>query len=80
VRARQEDVRDASNLYREAIARADALGMRPLLARCRLGLGRLAEMTGDRDAGRAEIARAAATFRELAMPYWLAQAEPALLT
>ena len=80
VRVRQKDVRDASNLYREAIARADALGMRPLLARCRLGLGRLAEMTGDRDAGRAEIARAAATFRELAMPYWLAQAEPALLT
>jgi hypothetical protein len=36
-------------------------------------------MQGDRDAGRAEIARAAATFRELAMPYWLTQAEPALL-
>jgi DNA-binding SARP family transcriptional activator len=79
VRARQDDVREAISLYREAMARAEALSMRPLLARCRLGLGRLAEMRGDRDAGRAEIARAAATFRDLAMPYWLTQAEPALL-
>ena len=79
MRARQDGVREAISLYREAMARAEALGMRPLLARCRLGLGRLAEMRGDRDAGRAEIARAAATFRELAMPYWLTQAEPALL-
>jgi hypothetical protein len=80
VRARQDGAREASSLYRDAIARGDALGMRPLVARCQLELGRLAEMTGDRDAGRAEIARAAATFRELAMPYWVAQAAPALVS
>ena len=80
VRARQDGAREASSLYRDAMARGDALGMRPLVARCQLELGRLAEMTGDRDAGRAEIARAAATFRELAMPYWVAQAAPALVS
>lgn len=66
----------ADGLYRDALARAEALEMRPLAARCRLGRGCLAERRGDRAAGRAEIGAAATVFRELRMPYWLAQAEP----
>jgi tetratricopeptide (TPR) repeat protein len=79
VRAGGGDAGEATHLFRDAMARGEALGMRPLVARCQLGLGRLAEREGDREAGRGEIARAAATFRELAMPYWLAQAAPTLV-
>ena len=64
-------------LYRDARSHADALGLRPLVAQCQLGVARLAEAAGDHDAARAELTRAAATFRELAMPYWLAQVETA---
>lgn len=79
VHARQDDSHEARRLYREGMTLGEALGMRPLVARCQLGLGRLAAAAGDRSAGCAEIERAAATFRELDMPYWLAQAQPALV-
>src|SRR5262249_55762512 len=38
---------DAERLYGEALAIADELGMRPLVAHCRLGLGRLHRVAGD---------------------------------
>jgi tetratricopeptide (TPR) repeat protein len=79
VHARQEDGHEARRLYREAMTLGEVLGMRPLVARCQLGLGRLAAAAGQRSAGCAEIERAAATFRELDMPYWLTQAQPALV-
>ena len=79
VHARQDDGAEARRLYREAMTLGAALGMRPLVARCQLDVGRLAAAAGERSAGCAEIERAAATFRELDMPYWLAQAQPALV-
>ena len=33
--------------YRQALALADELGMRPLVAHCHLGLGKLYRRTGD---------------------------------
>ncbi|MGH7322190.1 MAG: hypothetical protein ACRELA_21565, partial [Candidatus Rokuibacteriota bacterium] len=81
VHARQESGgHEARRLYREAMALADALGMRPLVARCRLDLGRLAVAAGERSAGYAEIERAAAAFRELDMPYWVAQGQLTLVS
>ena len=38
---------DAEGYYREALALASQLGMRPLVAHCHLGLGTLASRTGD---------------------------------
>ncbi|MBI3329574.1 MAG: AAA family ATPase [Nitrospinae bacterium] len=64
--------------YREAIALAEALGMRPLLARCRLGLGALYAKIGWREQARAELSTAIELFQSMEMTFWLAQAEAAL--
>ena len=71
---RPDGAAEAERLYADALARAEARAMRPLAARCRLGLGCLAERRGDEAAARGEIGAAVAVFRELRMPYWLAQA------
>jgi tetratricopeptide (TPR) repeat protein len=68
----------AGELYDEAMAMAEELGMRPLVARCQLDAGRLWLAAGRRARARRHLERAAATFRELDMPCWLAQAEEAL--
>ena len=41
------DLESAEAHYRQALARADELGMRPLVAHCHLGLGKLYRRTGD---------------------------------
>lgn len=68
----------ASELYDQAMAMAEELGMRPLLARCQLDAGCLRLAAGHRALAREHLLRAAATFRELDMPCWLAQAESVL--
>ena len=50
------DLESADAHYRQALARADELGMRPLAAHCHLGLGTLYRRTGD-------AARARSTWR-----------------
>jgi tetratricopeptide (TPR) repeat protein len=65
----------AAAAYREALAPAEALGMRPLAARCRLGLGLLHERTGERQRAREDLAAAPAMFGAMGMTRWLAQAE-----
>jgi tetratricopeptide (TPR) repeat protein len=66
---------DAEGYYREALALADELGMRPLVARCRLGLGRLRRRAGTAQEAHEHLATAATMFREMGMRYWLEQAE-----
>jgi DNA-binding SARP family transcriptional activator/tetratricopeptide (TPR) repeat protein len=68
----------ARELYEQAMAMAEELGMRPLVARCQLGAGGLLLAAGLRVRAREHLERAAATFRELDMPCWLTQAESAL--
>lgn len=68
----------AAARYDEAIALAHELGMRPLRARCELGLGELATRGGQPREAREHLALAAAQFRDMAMPYWLERAEAAL--
>ena len=72
------DVHEAEAHYRQALALADELGMRPLLAHCRLGLGTLYSKVGRRDEARAELAAAIDLYRSMDMTFWLPQAETAL--
>jgi tetratricopeptide (TPR) repeat protein len=64
--------------YREAVALADALGMRPLVAHCHLGLGRVYRRTGDRAGAQEHLTTASTMYREMGMTFWLERAEAAL--
>jgi hypothetical protein len=68
----------AEAYYRDALTLANELDMRPLVAHCHLGLGRL-HADHDREAQAKEHLGAVATmYREMAMRSWLGQAEAAL--
>ncbi len=60
--------------YREALALAEPRGMRPLVAHCHLGLGRLSRRTGKREQAHEHLTTAAAMYREMGMGFWLEQA------
>jgi DNA-binding SARP family transcriptional activator len=64
------DVDRAAVHYRQADAIARELGMRPLQARCRLGLAGLHANTGKYDAARADLAAADELFSAMAMASW----------
>jgi tetratricopeptide (TPR) repeat protein len=64
--------------YESGLKQADALGLRPLVARCELGLGHLLRRTRDQDAAQAHLQRAVASFRDMQMPHWLQKAEAEL--
>jgi len=49
--------------------------MRPLVAHCHLGLGKLFRRTGTRDQAREHLTIATAMYREMDMRFWLEQAE-----
>jgi len=72
------DVEPAAAHYRQALALADELGMRPLLAHCHLGLGTLYATTGQREQARTALSTAIALYRAMDMTFWLPQAEAAL--
>jgi hypothetical protein len=52
--------------------------MRPLVAHCQLGLGRLCALTGKPGDARTHLSTAAAMFREMGMKLWLDKAEAAM--
>jgi class 3 adenylate cyclase/tetratricopeptide (TPR) repeat protein len=54
-----------------ALALAETLGMRPLTARCHLGLGSLARRLGDLAAARPHLDTAHALLEAMKMRYWL---------
>jgi hypothetical protein len=49
--------------------------MRPLIAHCHLGVGKLYGRTGKREEASEHIATAANMYREMDMRFWLALAE-----
>jgi hypothetical protein len=49
--------------------------MRPLVAHCHLGLGRLYRRPDRREAAQEHLATARTMYREMERAYWLAQAE-----
>jgi tetratricopeptide (TPR) repeat protein len=73
------DVEQAAAHYQQALALAEALGMRPLVAHCHLGLGRLYGQTGQREQARVALSAAIDLYRAMDMPLWLPQAEAALV-
>jgi tetratricopeptide (TPR) repeat protein len=68
----------AAAAYREALALAEALGMRPLQAHCHRGLGTLYARTGQREQARTELSAAIDLYRAMDMTFWLPEAEAAL--
>jgi class 3 adenylate cyclase/tetratricopeptide (TPR) repeat protein len=68
----------AESLYRQALALAERLGMRPLVAHCHLGLGTLDRRTGDQVKAKDHLTTAATMYREMDMGFWLEKAEGAL--
>jgi class 3 adenylate cyclase/tetratricopeptide (TPR) repeat protein len=65
----------AGERLREALALTTELGMRPEIARCRLGLARLHCRIGGIAAGAEHLAAAVALFRELGATFWAERAE-----
>jgi tetratricopeptide (TPR) repeat protein len=71
------DLASAQAHYGQALVRAEELGMRPLVAHCHLGLGKLYRRTGDRAKAEEHLATAATMYREMGMTFWLERAEAA---
>jgi MalT-like TPR region len=64
--------------YQQALALATELGMRPLVAHCHLGLGKLYHRTDKRGRAQEHLATATTMYREMGMTYWLDKAEAEL--
>jgi len=69
------DVERAEAAYVEAMASAEELGMRPLVAHCHLGLGKLYRRTGRREQAHEHLTTATTMYREMGMTNWLERAE-----
>jgi tetratricopeptide (TPR) repeat protein len=61
--------------YREALSVATSHAMRPLVAHCHLGLGKLYRRTGKREQAQEHLTTATTMYREMGMTYWLEQAD-----
>jgi tetratricopeptide (TPR) repeat protein len=72
------EVEPAAGHYRQALALAEELGMRPLQAHCHRSLGMLYSILGQQEHARRELSTAIAMYRTMAMTFWLPQAEAAL--
>jgi tetratricopeptide (TPR) repeat protein len=64
--------------YQEALALADELGMRPLVAHCHRGLGTLYAAAGQRQPACTALSTATALYRAMDMVFWLPQAQATL--
>jgi hypothetical protein len=69
----------AKTHYLQARDLAGELGMRPLVAHCHLGLGRLYAKMRQSEQTHAELSTAIALYRAMDMTFWLPQAEAALV-
>jgi tetratricopeptide (TPR) repeat protein len=72
------DCEQAGDYYRQALALADELGMRPLQAHCHRGLGTLYAKIGQREQAYAELSTAIALYHDMEMTFWLPQAQAGL--
>ena len=78
MRREPPDLDQAAAHYRQALVLAEELGMRPLVAHCHRGLGRLYGQTGRGTQARAALTAAIDLYRAMDMTFWLPQAEAAL--
>ena len=80
--AAREDSLDsgkAENHYRQALALAEELGMRPLIAHCHVGLGKLYRQFRNLQQAKEHLNRGVAMMREMEMGLWLERAEAELM-
>ena len=69
------DAERAEAHYRQALALAAPRGMRPLVAHCHLGLGKLYRRTAKHEQAQEHLTTATTLYREMEMTYWLEKAE-----
>jgi tetratricopeptide (TPR) repeat protein len=69
---------EAEGYYREALALAERLDMRPLVAHCHRGLGNLFRRTDSAGQADGHLATAATMYNEMGMTFWLDQVKPEL--
>ena len=69
------DVATAAAHYGAAMTLASELEMRPLVAHCHLGLGRLYRRTGKPEQAQEHLTTATAMYGEMGMTYWLEKLE-----
>jgi class 3 adenylate cyclase/tetratricopeptide (TPR) repeat protein len=72
------EIDEAGAYYRQALALAEELGMRPLQAHCHRGLGTLYTKTRRLEQAHTELSAAIALYRAMEMTFWLPEAETAL--
>jgi tetratricopeptide (TPR) repeat protein len=72
------DAETAEAHYRQALAHAAELGMRPLIAHCHFGLGKLSRRMDKRPEAQEHLTTAATVYCEMGMRFWLEQAEAEL--
>ena len=65
----------AQTEFQSALALARELNMRPLVAHCHFGLGKLYRPTGNAAKAHEHLTTAAAMYREMGMGFWLEKAE-----
>jgi class 3 adenylate cyclase/tetratricopeptide (TPR) repeat protein len=69
------DVGEAEDHYRQALALAEELGMRPLIAHCHVGLGKLYRQAGNLQKAKEQLTDGVRMMREMEMGLWLERAE-----
>ena len=72
------DLSTTEDHYRQALGLATELGMRPLMAHCHLGLGKLYRRVGRHDSAQEHLTTATTMYREMDMAFWLTRAEELL--
>jgi class 3 adenylate cyclase/tetratricopeptide (TPR) repeat protein len=65
----------AERQYGDSLALAEALGMRPLVAHCHLGLGKLYRRLGKRQHAKEHLGLSLTMYREMDILFWPEQAE-----
>jgi Flp pilus assembly protein TadD len=69
---------EAKTHFKQALALAEELGIRPLQAHCHRGLGTLYATLGQREQARTALSTAIQLYRAMGMTFWLPQTEAAL--
>ncbi|HLH24511.1 MAG TPA: tetratricopeptide repeat protein [Chloroflexota bacterium] len=73
------EVEQVESYYRQALALAEELGMRPFMAHCHLGLGTLYQKIGRQEPALTELTTAAELYRATETTFWLERAKLELL-
>jgi tetratricopeptide (TPR) repeat protein len=69
-----DDLDAAHDCFREALAVADELGMRPVAAHCHLGLGKVYRRTGQRERAQEQLVTSTTMYGGMDMRFWLEKA------